>query len=132
MVDGEVDSQGCGKEITVVICERSANDRPYPISGPAGFWKNLLLLSFSCSRLRGEAAHDANSPSAPYWPENLLKRGIRPAAKGAKIMKHISWHTFRMTFFTLLKTNGEDIKTVQELLRHAIGSIILAVATERH
>jgi site-specific recombinase XerD len=56
---------------------------------------------------------------AAYWPENLMKRGIRPAAKRAKIMKHISWHTFRRTFSTLLKANGEDIKTVQELLRHA-------------
>ena len=31
----------------------------------------------------------------------------------------IGWHTFRRTYATLLKANGEDVKTVQELLRHA-------------
>ena len=31
------------------------------------------------------------------------------------INKNIGWHTFRQ----LLKANGEDVKTVQELLRHA-------------
>ncbi|MGC2324931.1 MAG: tyrosine-type recombinase/integrase, partial [Terriglobales bacterium] len=35
------------------------------------------------------------------------------------IMRHIGWHTFRHTFSTWLKANGEDVKTVQELLRHA-------------
>jgi integrase len=66
----------------------------------------------------------------PYWPENLMKRGIRPAAKRAKIIKHISWHTFRRTFSTLLKANGEDIKTVQELLRHANSRITLDIYTQ--
>jgi site-specific recombinase XerD len=36
----------------------------------------------------------------------------------AKILKHVGWHSFRRTFSTLLNANGEDIKTVQELLRH--------------
>ncbi|HEY2858547.1 MAG TPA: tyrosine-type recombinase/integrase [Terracidiphilus sp.] len=39
--------------------------------------------------------------------------------KAAGIPGKIGWHTFRHTFATLLKANGEDIKTVQELLRHA-------------
>jgi len=36
-------------------------------------------------------------------------------------------HTFRRTFSTLLKANGEDIKTVQELLRHATIKMTLEV-----
>jgi integrase len=32
---------------------------------------------------------------------------------------------FRHTFATLLKANGEDVKTVQELLRHASSRITL-------
>jgi len=52
---------------------------------------------------------------------------FRPAAKRAKIAKHIGWHTFRRTFSTLLKANGEDIKTVQELLRHATVKMTLEV-----
>ena len=31
----------------------------------------------------------------------------------------IGCHTFRRTYATFLKANGEDVKTVQELLRHA-------------
>ncbi len=46
-------------------------------------------------------------------------------------LKHISWHTFRRTFSTLLKANGEDIKTVQELLRHANSRIIPVLGTTR-
>ena len=55
----------------------------------------------------------------PFHPDSLLKRQIRPAALRAGIMRHIGWHTFRHTFSTWLKANGEDVKTVQELLRHA-------------
>jgi integrase len=31
----------------------------------------------------------------------------------------VGWHTLRHTFGTLMKANGEDIKTIQELLRHS-------------
>ena len=55
----------------------------------------------------------------PYWPENLMRRYVWPAAKRAKITKRIGWHTFRHTYSTLLRANGEDVKVVQELLRHA-------------
>ena len=51
----------------------------------------------------------------PYWPDNLMKRYIRPVARQAGITKNIGWHTFRHSFGTLLKANGEDVKTVQEL-----------------
>ena len=66
----------------------------------------------------------------PYWPDNLMKRYIKPAAKKAGIHKNIGWHTFRHTFGTLLKANGEDVKTVQELLRHANSKITLDVYTQ--
>jgi len=44
---------------------------------------------------------------------------IRPAAKKLGIEKRIGWHTFHRTYSTLLKDNGEDVKVVQELLRHS-------------
>ncbi len=66
----------------------------------------------------------------PYWPDNLMKRYIRPVACKAGIQKRIGWHTFRHTFGTLLKANGEDVKTVQELLRHANSRITLEVYTQ--
>jgi len=55
----------------------------------------------------------------PYWPDNLMKRHIRPVARANGINKNIGWHTFRHSFGTLLKANREDVKTVQEFLRHA-------------
>jgi integrase len=55
----------------------------------------------------------------PYWPDSLLSRVIRPAATRAGIVKRIGWHTFRHSFSTLLVANGENVKVVQELMRHA-------------
>jgi len=55
----------------------------------------------------------------PYWPENLLRRHIRPAAKRCGINKMIGWHTFRHSYATQLKANGEDVKMLQESPRHA-------------
>ena len=66
----------------------------------------------------------------PYWPDNLMKRYIRPVARAIGIHKNIGWHTFRHSFGTLLKANGEDVKTVQELLRHANSRITLDVYTQ--
>jgi integrase len=65
----------------------------------------------------------------PYWPDNLMKRYIKPVARKAGIHKNIGWHTFRHSFGTLLKANGEDVKTVQELLRPANSKITLEVYT---
>jgi integrase len=73
---------------------------------------------FASTRKRGKQ---------PYSPDSLLKRSIRPGAARAKIAKHIGWHTFRRTFTTLLKANGEDVKVVQELLRHATVKMTLEV-----
>ena len=65
-----------------------------------------------------------------YWPDNLMKRHIRPVAKENGIHKKIGWHTFRHSFGTLLKANGEDVKTLRELLRHANSRITLDVYTQ--
>ena len=54
----------------------------------------------------------------PYWPETLLKCYVQPAAKRLGITKQIGWHSFRRTFATLLG-GSEDVKTTQELMRHA-------------
>ena len=59
-----------------------------------------------------------------------MKRYIRPVAQQGRHSQEIGWHTFRHTFGTLLKANGEDVKTVQELLRHANSRITLEVYTQ--
>lgn len=73
---------------------------------------------FASSRMHGKQ---------PYWPENLLRRHLRPAARRAGITKVVGWHSFRRTFATLLKGAGEDVKTTQELMRHANSRITLDV-----
>ncbi|MGH9325809.1 MAG: tyrosine-type recombinase/integrase [Terriglobia bacterium] len=55
----------------------------------------------------------------PYWPGTLWRYYGRPAVNRAAVKKHVSYHTFRHTFGTLLNANGENAKVVQELLRHA-------------
>lgn len=62
----------------------------------------------------------------PYWPGTLWRYHGKPAVKRAAVNKHVSYHTFRHTFGTLLNANGENPKVVQELLRHAS----LKVATD--
>src|SRR5690349_2892662 len=55
----------------------------------------------------------------------VSKRHGRPAVKAAKIQKRVGFHTFRHTYTTLLTQNNEQVKVVQELLRHANSRITL-------
>jgi integrase len=64
---------------------------------------------FSSWRTRGEK---------PLRATSILEKYIKPAAQRAQLGV-IGWHTFRRTFSTLLRANGEDIKVQQELMRHA-------------
>jgi len=66
----------------------------------------------------------------PPWPSSAMSKHIRPAAERAGIKKHVRWHVFRHSFATLLKGNGEDVKTVQESLRHADSKITLDTYTQ--
>jgi integrase len=66
----------------------------------------------------------------PYSPDALLAKVLRPAVKRAGIAKRVGWHTFRHSFATLLKSNGEDVKVVQEALRHANSRVTLEVYTQ--
>lgn len=40
-------------------------------------------------------------------------------SRASRDRTHIGWHTFRHTFSSVLKANGEDVRVVQEFLRHA-------------
>jgi integrase len=60
----------------------------------------------------------------PYWPTGMEDH-VRPAAKRAGITKRIGWHTLRHTFGTLVKSQGADVATTKELMRHANVSITM-------
>lgn len=59
----------------------------------------------------------------PNWPESALKDRVRPAAMRAGIKKIVGRHTFRHSLGSHLGQEGENVKVVQELLRHASSRI---------
>jgi integrase len=101
-------------------CKTEASRKPVPLDSRLAEalwrWRNL------CAYPRPEDwvfASPHTNGVQPYWPGTLNRWHLQPAVKAAGIEGRIGWHTFRRTYATLLKANGEDVKTVQELLRHA-------------
>jgi len=63
----------------------------------------------------------------PLWLSKVMGYHVQPIARMLGIQKRIGWHTFRRTYSSILKDNGEDVKVVQELLRHASTKVTLDV-----
>jgi integrase len=63
----------------------------------------------------------------PVSLAKVMQYWIQPCAAQLGITKQIGWHTFRHTFATLLYRNIDDIKVVQELLRHSSSRITLDI-----
>jgi integrase len=63
----------------------------------------------------------------PLWLAKVMQYHIQPAAQALGTRKQIAWHTFRHTYTTLLHANGEDVKVVQELLRHGSAKITMDI-----
>lgn len=61
----------------------------------------------------------------PLWLSKIMQHHIQPLVKRLGITKRVSWHTFRHTFTSLLTANKENVKVVQELLRHASSKITM-------
>jgi len=66
----------------------------------------------------------------PYWPGSLYRTYLKPALEAIGITERVGWHTLRHTFGTLMKANGEDVKTIQELLRYANFKVTMDVYTQ--
>ena len=101
-------------------CKTEASKKPVPmdpiLAAELWAWKQDSTYShpydwvFASPRTKGKN---------PYWPDSILSSVIRPALARAGIQKHIGWHTFRHSFSTILIGNGENVKVVQELMRHS-------------
>jgi integrase len=77
-------------------------------------------------------ATDSNRAGAkrgkqPLWLCKVMGYHIQPISRKLGITKSIGWHTFRRTYSSILQDNGEDVKVVQELLRHASTKVTLDV-----
>jgi integrase len=65
----------------------------------------------------------------PIWSNASLQKMLQPAARKAGITKEIGWHTFRHTYSSMLSEHGNDVKVVQELMRHAKLSTTMEIYT---
>lgn len=65
----------------------------------------------------------------PYRPWGIQQRYLKSAGLKARVGE-IGWHTFRHTFSSMLRSNGEDVKVQQELLRHADVRTTLNIYTQ--
>lgn len=63
----------------------------------------------------------------PLWLSSIMRYHIQPVVKELGILKRVSWHTFRRTYTSLLTSNNENVKVVQELLRHGSVRITMDV-----
>ena len=101
-------------------CKTEASRKPVPLDSRLAEalwrWRNLSVYPQPEDWV---FANPHTNGVQPYWPGTLNRWHLRPEVKAAGIEGRIGWHTFRRTYATLLKANGEDVKTVQELLRHA-------------
>lgn len=66
----------------------------------------------------------------PMWPDSLRTKILQPIARKVGITKQIGWHTFRRTYSSLLAETGNDVKVVQELMRHAKISTTMEIYTQ--
>ena len=75
-------------------------------------------------------ASDHHFGKTPLWPDSLRTKILQPVARRVGIGKRIGWHTFRRTYSSLLAETGNDVKVVQELMRHSKLSTTMEVYTQ--
>lgn len=129
----EIDVQRSVVNQVVGRCKTEASQKPVPLDE---FTMGDLLNWYRETPYRDlqDWVFATNSSRAgkkrgkqPIWLETVMRYHIKPVIEGLGIVKKVGWHTFRRTYATLLKANGEDIKVVQELLRHGSSRVTMDV-----
>ena len=112
-------------------CKTEASRKPIPMD--AEIAETLWAWRLRCAYNQPEDwlfASPYRKGQQPYWPSSLYRMYLKPVLKAIGITEPVGWHTLRHTFGTLMKANGEDVKTIQELLRHANFKVTMDVYTQ--
>ena len=129
----QIDVQRSVVSQVVGRCKTEASQKPVPIDE---YTMGDLLAWFQETAFREpeDWVFATNSSRAgkkrgkqPLWLSTVMRYHIEPVVRKLGIRKRVGWHTFRRTYATLLKANGEDVKVVQELLRHGSSRITLDI-----
>lgn len=119
VVDGEVGN-----------CKTEVSQQPVPLDdltlAELQSWRRVTMYA---SGLDWVFASPTVFGNMPVWAVSSLQKVLQPAARRAGITKRIGWHTFRHTYSSLLSEYGNDVKVVQELMRHAKISTTMEIYT---
>ena len=116
---------------TIGNCKTETSRRPVPleprVAADLWIWTEISKYNNPDDWI---FASNAKGGINPLWAGVLFEKVIRPAAARAGISKKIGGHTFRHTYATLLVANGENVKVVQELMRHASTRFTLEIYSQ--
>jgi integrase len=111
-------------------CKTEVSQQPVPLDAltlvELQSWRRVTMYATDSDWLFASAAVFGKMP---VWAVSSLQKVLQPAARRAAITKRIGWHTFRHTYSTLLSQCGNDVKVVQELMRHAKLSTTMEIYT---
>jgi integrase len=111
-------------------CKTEVSQQPVPLDdltiGELQSWRKITMYASDSDWV---FASDRVFGKMPVWAVSSLQKVLQPAARRAKITKRIGWHMFRHTYSSLLSEYGNDVKVVQELMRHAKVSTTMEIYT---